>query len=182
MKRKARFVLLCSIVFCFVALFLGFVYNYKYGFSLSLPSIKEELIGRGREMQQILEVLKKPDVDVLNLYGLPGVGKSTIAKHIGHAMLKQGTDVHYILMEYVCVGSLEWQLCPISGCKGNITVAVWARNCKKNTLIIMDKMNGRYWTKHSMLAQLQKRFIHPLLSNSKNIKLLTTSTKIMSGL
>lgn len=36
---------------------------------------------------------------IINLFGPPGFGKSTLAIHIGHAAVRRGVEVHYINME-----------------------------------------------------------------------------------
>ena len=168
---------------CSIALFGVLINKSKDGHSSSLPDIKESLIGRETEMQQIMEILSHPEVEVVNLYGLPGFGKSTIAKHIGHAMLKQGMDVHYILVEYLHeVSSLEKELFCTSEYKENATLGKWARSHKKKILIILDNVDGSYWIQDNTLVELKRRFIDTLQSYSKSIKVLITSQKKILGL
>ena len=150
----------------------------KVGHSSSLPDIEEDFIGRDREMQEILQNLNHANVPVVNLYGLPGLGKSTIAIHIGHAMLKQGIDVHYILAEYLQgVDTLEKKLENITETGRGKTLTQWAKSLERKSLLILDNVDGNYWVQDERIRELKKKFINVLQSNSKKIQVLLTSQR-----
>ena len=97
LPKNSKFWLVCLVIIVGCA-----VYFYKDsspGKSLSLPVLKQELIGREEEMKVIMGYFRNSKVDVVTLYGQAGFGKSEIALHVGHRMLQLGLDVHYIRVE-----------------------------------------------------------------------------------
>ena len=155
--------------------------NVKVGHSSSLPDIEEGFIDRDREMQEILQNLSHSNVQVVNLYGPPGFGKSTIAIHIGHAMLKEDIDVHYILAEYLQgVDTLKKTLANITETGRGKTLTQWAKSLERKerkSLLILDNVDGNYWVQDNSIQELRKNFINVLQSNSKNIQVLLTSQR-----
>ena len=87
-----------SVLIALLAYISIFIWIIPYKHSLSLPYTKQELFGREDEIKLIIEYINDVDVEVVcvTLFGSPGVGKSSIARHIGHVMLQEGMDVHYI--------------------------------------------------------------------------------------
>jgi hypothetical protein len=54
-------------------------------------------VGRENDIHQVF--LKVARAHVVNINGAPGFGKSTLAIHVGHKVLKNGTSVRYINVE-----------------------------------------------------------------------------------
>ena len=149
---------------------------------LSLPVLKQELIGREEEMRVILDYFSSHvKVDLVTLYGQAGFGKSEIALHVGHRMLDLGFDVHYIRVEnFVNVESLEKELMEISDksytSKGLVK---WAQDLTKKTLLILDNVDGKYWVDDMSCQQLKELFLNPLLDNTHLLQVLITSQQDM---
>ena len=176
-------VCLCSIPLALVVI-LGPAYFYKDsspGKSLSLPVLKQELIGREEEMEVIMAYFRNSEVDVVTLYGQAGFGKSEIALHVGHRMLQLGLDVHYIRVEnFVDVQSLEKELMEISDTSYTTKRLVrWAKGLTKESLLILDNVDGQHWVRDTSLQQLKKLFLNPLLDNTLHLQVLITSQQDM---
>ena len=151
------------------------------GNSLSLPVLKQELIGREEEMEVIMGYFRNSEVDVVTLYGQAGFGKSEIALHVGHRMLQLGLDVHYIRVEnFVDVENLEIELMEISDTSYTSKRLVrWARGLTKMTLLILDNVDGQHWVSDTSLQQLKELFLNPLLDNTLHLQVLITSQQDM---
>ena len=145
--------------------------------SLSLPVLKHELIGREEEMKVIMGYFRNSEVEVVSLYGQAGFGKSEIALHVGHRMLELGLDVHYIRVEnFENVESLEMELMKINSLSYiNMRLVNWAKNLTKDTLLILDNVDGHYWVNNTSLKQLKKFFLSPILDNTNHLQVLITS-------
>ena len=153
------------------------------GISLSLPVLKQELIGREEEMEVIMGYFRNSEVDVVTLYGQAGFGKSEIALHVGHRMLQLGFDVHYIRVEdFNSVASLENKLMEISGMSYTVESLVkWAQGLTKfnKTLLILDNVDGQHWVNKTSSYQLKDLFLNPLLKNTFHLQVLITSQQDM---
>ena len=180
---KSSWVCLCSILLAQVLVLVMIMGCAVYSLpvpckSLSLPVLKQELIGRNDEMKVIMGYFRNSEVDVVTLYGQAGFGKSEIALHVGHRMLQLGYNVHYIRVENcIDVESLEKELMEISGksytkCKGLVK---WAQSLTIKTLLILDNVDGQYWVNDTSRRQLKELFLNPLLCNTFNLKVLITS-------
>ena len=175
---------LCSILLALVTIMGCAVYFYQDsspGKSLSLPVLQQELIGREKEMKVIMGYFRNSDVKVVILHGQAGFGKSEIALHVGHRMLQLGLDVHYIRVEnFVDVESLEKKLMEISDMSNtSMKLEKWARGLTKNTLLILDNVDGQHWVSDTSLQQLKELFINPLLDNTLHLQVLITSQQDM---
>ena len=151
------------------------------GKSLSLPVLKQELIGREEEMEAIMRYFRNSEVEVVTLYGQAGFGKSEIALHVGHRMLQLGFDIHYIRVEnFVGVGKLEEELMEISDTSYTSKRLVkWAQALTKKTLLILDNVDGQHWVNDTSLQQLKELFLNPLLDNTLHLQVLITSQQDM---
>ena len=151
------------------------------GKSLSLPVLKQELIGREEEMEVIMGYFRNSKVEVVTLYGQAGFGKSEIALHVGHRMLQLGLDVHYIRVEnFVDVQSLEKELMEISDTSYTSKRLVrWAKALTKKSLLILDNVDGQHWVSGTSLQQLKELFLNPLLDNTVHLQVLITSQQEM---
>ena len=151
------------------------------GKSLSLPVLKQELIGREKEMKVIMGYLRNSDVKVVILHGQAGFGKSEIALHVGHRMLQLGLDVHYIKVEdFKNASSLEEELMEISGTSyTGKRLVKWAKGLTKKTLLILDNVDGQHWVNDTSLQQVKELFLNPLQDNTLHLQVLITSQKDM---
>ena len=151
------------------------------GKSLSLPVLKQELIGREEEMEVIMGYFRNSKVDVVTLYGQAGFGKSEIALHIGHEMLLLGFDVHYIKVEYINDAmKLEDTLMAITETSyTDMRLMKWAKGLIKKTLLILDNVDGQNWVSDTSRWQLKELFLNPLLDNTFHLQVLITSQQDM---
>ena len=63
----------------------------------------------------------------------------------------------------------------------DLTLAQWAKNLRRKSLLILDNADGSYWIQTKMRHNLQNKFIKVLQSNSRKIKILITSQKKIYG-
>ena len=62
-----------------------------------LPALKENFMGRKEDMESITKLLRfAVKLRIIQLLGLPGVGKSTTAIYLAHQERKKGTVVMYV--------------------------------------------------------------------------------------
>lgn len=66
--------------------------------SSSLPYPSDYFVGREKEISDVIHLLNN-NTSIVDIYGSPGFGKSTLAIHVGHRMLKKGFIVHYVNLE-----------------------------------------------------------------------------------
>ena len=163
---------------CLCSILLALVIIYPSpGKSLSLPVLKQELIGREEEMKVIMGYFIESEVEGVTLYGQAGFGKSEIALHVGHRMLQLGLDVHYIRVEnFEDVSSLEKELMDISDTfYTSKRLVKWAKGLTKKTLLILDNVDGQHWVSDTSRRQLKESFLYPLLDNTFHLQVLITS-------
>ena len=172
-------------VFCILrALFMGLLlYGYEYGYqnkssfspgrSFGLPVLKQKLIGREEEMKIIMDYFNLAEVDVVNLFGQAGFGKSEIAKHVGRRMIERGIDVYFIFVEeYTDVKQLKQTLISYTNV---MMVEKWAEGLNRLTLLILDNVDGPVWIRLESRQQFQTDFLDVLVSHSSSLKILITS-------
>ena len=175
---------LSSILLALVVIMGCAVYFYQDsspGKSLSLPVLKQELIGREEEMEVIMGYFRNSEVEVVTLYGQAGFGKSEIALHVGHRMLQLGVDVYYIKVEYIDDAmKLEDTLMAITETSyTDMKLMKWGKGLIKKTLLILDNVDGQHWVSDTSLQQLKELFLNPLLENTFNLQVLITSQQDM---
>ena len=94
-------VLLITCVLCY-CYWPAISYSVYLHHSKSLPFLSENaFVGREREMEMLMQQIdfSNQSTRIINLFGPPGFGKSTLAIHIGHAAVRKGVEVHYVNME-----------------------------------------------------------------------------------
>ncbi len=145
--------------------------------SLSLPKIKQQLVGRREEVSLLVDNLKDDNVEVVVLFGSPGFGKSKIAKHVGREMDNLGSDVHYIRVEdYKDIDGLTQRLMDISEVRlDGLRLMKWAKNLTRKTILILDNVDGPHWVQDESCRQFRDNFVDVLLSQTSNLKILITS-------
>lgn len=91
--------IVCVLCYCYWPTISYTVYLHH---SKSLPFLSENaFVGREREMETLMQQIdfSNHSTRIINLFGPPGFGKSTLAIHVGHAAVRKGVEVHYINME-----------------------------------------------------------------------------------
>lgn len=89
--------------FCCLLIIACVVFKYypyiNLSNSRSLPRPSDNFIGRDEEVKNITQLLDHKRI--VNIFGSPGFGKSTLAIHVGHHMIMEGkvTVVHYINLD-----------------------------------------------------------------------------------
>ena len=64
----------------------------------NLPYVRGPYVGRGSELLQISNILltNSADIAMVSIFGALGVGKSTLAIHVGHVLASKGMSVRYV--------------------------------------------------------------------------------------
>ena len=159
-------------------------YELQYQFNLlhskSLPYLPQNFVEREAEVRELMNLVDFSDAHsrVISIVGPPGFGKSTLAIHIGHKMVREGITVHYVdMMEVSSMQSLAEK---VLDCDSNI-VAIrnitvdrlfrWAREQHYRTLLILDNCDDIL---HRQKEKLQ-RIVKKLTQSSQNLKIIMTS-------
>ena len=66
------------------------------GFDLPTIHHNDFFIGRGNDISMVISMMAY--AHIININGAPGIGKSTLAIHVGYKLLRNGTSVRYINM------------------------------------------------------------------------------------
>ena len=161
-------------------LFRRVMYHMNLLHSRSLPFHDHKVfVGRELSKSQIIQEIYKPRPPIISIVGAPGFGKSTLAIHIGHAMLADGILVNYVDMSEVSSKQALAQKI-LAGDAGivaikNITVErlyIWARGLNQRTLLILDNYDIILHNTTDLQTVVEK-----LLENSPRLKILITSRK-----
>ena len=170
---------LLAVLLVVIAVSLLYI-SFQIKESLSLPVLKQELIGRDQEMKDIMDSLHD-EVDAVTLFGQAGFGqagfgKSEVALHVGHRMVELGVDVHYVKVEgRADVASLGRALMEASDTPYDMGLMKWAKGLTKRTLLILDNVDGRHWVRDESRQQFQTEFLDILLGHSSVLQVLITS-------
>ena len=131
-------------------------------------------------MREMMALLDFSDTHnrIISINGPPGFGKSTLAIHVGHKMVREGVTVHYVdMMEVSSMRSLaEKVLSSDSNIVAirNITVErllKWARKQHDRTLLILDNCDDILHRQKEALQGIVKK----LTQFSQNLKIILTS-------
>ena len=166
------------------------MYNFNLYHSKSLPYLDESFVGREREMQEVLNLVdfSNSGVRIVNIIGSPGFGKSTLAIHVGHEMVKKGDVVHYINLADFPDTDVKLVLAEKILDSAQIVAKEvtferalrWARNQYYNNLLILDDCDD-VLNLFSQIGEFQNA-IKKLVEQSKNIKIIVTSRKLVTSL
>lgn len=165
------------------------MYHLNLYHSKTLPYPFENFVGRKEDLKQVVELLDfhndpaiSADRRIVSLIGSPGFGKSTLAIHVGHEMVKQGVNVHYIdVSDFPGEQSVKQVLAEkviesshiFSKSVNFDRLLRWAREHYQNCLLILD--NGDK-VLHDQREQFQLA-LQRLVESSRQVKILVTSRR-----
>lgn len=174
-------ILLCSLVYINWS---TITYHVNLIHSRSLPYLSENFVGREKDMEELSKLLDfgNKDVRTVNIYGSPGFGKSTLAIHFGHKMVKEGVIVHHVNMDDLPDKDIKTAVAEKILETSNIVsknlafehLLRWARRCSLNTLVILDNCDHALHKQKEEFHQMVERVVE----ESLNIKILLTSREV----
>ena len=153
--------------------------------SRSLPYPSKTFVGRQQELEELTKFItfSNDNFRIVNVVGAPGIGKSTLAIHVGHTMITAGVTVHYVdIAEFPDEQVLQVLAEKILESAEIITDKVgnfdrllkWARSSYWNNLLILDNCDDALnYQKEEFQRGLEK-----LVEKSVTIKILMTSREI----
>ena len=171
-------VLLIGVVFAYIIIIPTLSYYVHKSNTHSLPRLSDHFVGREEEVRDVVQILES-EIRIVNIYGSPGFGKSTLSVHVGHRMLERRVNVHYVNLDE----------CPTNGVKlfiaekvfessgshhGEVTFekfVQWARGRFFHNLIILDNCDKAL---HSQKNELQDA-IQKVVDSSDSVKFLMSS-------
>ena len=170
-------VLLVGVVFAYIMSPTVSYYVHKSN-TYSLPRLSDHFVGREEEVSDIVRILES-EVRIVNIYGAPGFGKSTLSVHVGHRMLERKVNVHYVNLDE----------CPTNGVKLFIAEKVFESSGRYHKAVTFDKFVqwARGWTflnliildncdkpLHNQKNELQDA-IQKVVDSSDSVKFLMSS-------
>ena len=178
------FLVAVLIIYQFYPTILYYVHKAN---SKNLPYLSdyEHFIGREKEVEDIARLLDYGtfgSARIVNIYGSPGFGKSTLAIHAGHQLLEKGVNIHYLNL-FDCPNDVRQ--CLAEKIKYNsdpqevITFDAflqWVRGRNFYDLILLDNCDE---TLHRQKEEMQY-VVEKVIQNSQNFKFLITSREITS--
>ena len=164
-----------------VALFMYYptiIYYVNMESSKSLPYPSDHFTGRD-DVTNTIAGWFHSKTRIVSVIGSPGFGKSTLAIHIGHLMLKRGYIVHYVNLDEFPRKKIKQILAEKVLDSSNVhdkaitfdRLLHWARERYFHTLIILDNCDESL---HYQKDELQDA-IEKVIKNSHYVKFLMTS-------
>ena len=180
---------ICSLMYTLYIYWPTFMYHLNLDIhSKSLPYLSQNFVGREKEIKEVSKLLdfRDTDIRIVNIYGSPGFGKSTLAIHVGHKMVKEGVTVDYVNMDDlpdkdVKTALAEKILEASYIVSKNVTferLLRWARECYSSTLVILDNCDDLLHKKKEEFHQTVERVVE----ESLNVKIILTSRKVAAFL
>lgn len=184
--------ILAIVIVCFIGWYSWYVYSDTTWYSRSLEDTTDFLfVGRDSDMEKIEHWIdfKNRNIRIVSVYGPPGIGKSALAKTIGHRMVKKRIVVIYVDLEDFSYPSNSTEhiqrVLAITILKNSKFVPVtkstdfdqlksWVENWSELTLVILDNCD-------EVLNNERKEFqevIKKIAKLSSKFKILTTSREI----
>ena len=161
-------------------LFRRVMYRMNLLDSRSLPFLDHKVfVGRKQSEIQIIQEIYKTHPPIISIVGPPGFGKSTLAIHVGHAMVANGFLVNYVDMSVVS-GKQAFVAKILAGDTGTVAIKSvtverlykWARELNHRTFLILDNCDVILHNTTDLQTVVEK-----LLDNSPRLKILITSRK-----
>ena len=161
------------------------MYAFNLYHSKTLPYISENFVGREEDVKEVTRLIdfKNNDIRIVNIIGPPGFGKSTLAIHVGHEMVREGIVVYYLNVAEFSDKAVKIALAEKVLDNSNIVVykqvtferlLSWARDRFWNTLLILDYcddvLNNHGEGFHDAILRV--------VEESLNIKFLMTSRRL----
>lgn len=173
------------LVLCVIKFLPVIMYNLNLIHSKSLPYLSENFVGREKDLSEVSKLLDfgNSEIRIVNIHGSPGFGKSTLAVHIGHTMVKDwGVRVDYVNMNDLPDKDLKIALAEkiLEASQiesNNVTfdrLLRWAREYSR-TVIILDNCDDLL---HKKKEEFQKAIVKIVQQSKNNIKIILTSRKI----
>ena len=164
-------------------------YYFRLYHSRTLPYPSKTFVGRSHEMQEIVDKIDflNSEIRILNIVGLLGIGKSTLAIHTGHAMIYKGVTVHYINMADNLNEPVQQLLTEkvlessqiVTEKTGNFErLLKWARDRYWYNLLILDNCDD-------FLNNQKEKFqetLESIVKASLRVKVLMTSREVIINL
>ena len=109
----------------------------------------DTFVGREEDIRNITGYVDftSSDVQVVHIVGPPGFGKSTLAKQIGHILLRKGVKVHYADLRTIT--NLDIMLSIVDSTRHKLTfdhLERWVHKQYSNTLLILDNCDEMFKT------------------------------------
>ena len=159
------------------------VYKFNLDFhSKTLRDTLENFAGREKDVAYLTKLLDpgSGNIRIVCIVGPPGFGKSALAIHVGHEMVKRNVVVHYIdFVDFQRNHSVQQELAEkVLGSSGISTTSadfnrllLWARDRYWYHLLILDNCDDAiHYQKHDFQSMLRK-----LTGASVNVNILITS-------
>ena len=151
--------------------------------SLTFPS--KTFVGRQKKLEDLTEYISfsNDNFRIVNVVGAPGIGKSTLATHVGHKMIASGVTVHYIniaefpdeQVQQVLAAKVLESAQIVTNKVGDFSrLLKWARDCYWYNLLILDNCDDAL---NNQKESFQKA-IERIVEESVNVKVLMTSREI----
>jgi DNA polymerase III delta prime subunit len=181
--------LVVTALICFLVcvIFPLIIYQFNLIHSKSLPYLSKNFVGRKKEMNEVSKLLDfgNSEIRIVNIHGSPGFGKSTLAIHVGHELMKERVIVDYVNMydlpDKDIKTALAEKILEASDIESNnVTferVLRWARECSSRTLIILDNCDDLLHKKN-FKEEFQQAIIKIVEQSENNIKIVLTSRKV----
>ena len=149
----------------------------------TLPHISENFVGRKEDINEIIKLInfKKSDLRIINIIGPPGFGKSTLAIHVGHEMVRNAIVYYLNVAEFsdqAIKTALAVKILDDPNRVGKqITfeqLLKWTRNRSWYTLLILDNCDDIL---NNQRDEFQDAIVK-IVEESLYVKVLITSRRI----
>ena len=163
----------------------------------SLPSAPKPFVGRENEIKEIISELMSPIIFTIGLFGPPAYGKSSLAVHVGHRMLKQRIPVNYFDLNELTItfepSLTEDDYHSNQGSNANVQPFVrrslstgrayqktvnshhllqWAKNITRPSILILDNCDSVY---NKWQEEFQEFVMDLIEESSQQLTILITS-------